>query len=146
MEPKKYQDYVKKNSKKSPIFKDCCFAFIIGGIICTIAQLFYELISYYFNLDHKVINEIVMVVMVFLGALFTAIGWYNRIAKYGGAGTIVPITGFANAVVSAAMDFKSEGLIVGLGSKIFNVAGPVIVYGVITSIAIGIIYKLFGLV
>ena len=137
--PKEYDKIVKKNSPKSKLFTNCIKAFLIGGAICTLGQ---GLFSLYMSLglDEKMSKTLVSVSLIFLGVLLTAIGVYDKIAKHGGAGTLVPITGFANAVSSPAIEFKSEGYIAGLGAKLFIIAGPVIVYGVSASIIYGVIY------
>ncbi len=137
--PKEYDKIVQKNSPKSKIFKNCLKAFLIGGTICTIGQGLFALYQS-FGLDEKMSKTLVSVSLIFLGILFTALGLYDKIAKHGGAGTLVPITGFANAVSSPAIEFKSEGYIAGLGAKLFIIAGPVIVYGVSASIIYGVIY------
>ena len=137
--PKEYDKIVQKNSPKSKIFKNCLKAFLIGGTICTIGQGLFALYQS-FGLDEKMSKTLVSVSLIFLGILFTALGLYDKIAKHGGAGTLVPITGFAHAVSSPAIEFKSEGYIAGLGAKLFIIAGPVIVYGVSASIVYGVIY------
>ena len=137
--PKEYDKIVQKNSPKSKIVKNCLKAFFIGGTICTIGQGLFALYQS-FGLDEKMSKTLVSVSLIFLGILFTAIGVYDKIARHGGAGTLVPITGFANAVSSPAIEFKSEGYIAGLGAKLFIIAGPVIVYGVSASIVYGVIY------
>jgi len=140
--PKEYNDYIEKKSPKSKIFKDTAFAFVIGGFICVIAQI---IIGYMASrgASELTIASAVPIIMIGLGAFLTGIGVYEKIAKFAGAGTIIPITGFANAIVSPAMEFKSEGLVLGLGAKMFVIAGPVIVYGTITSVIVGILFFLF---
>ena len=139
MKQKEYQNLTDKVSKNSNFLKDCIFAFIIGGGICLIGQL---LLNLYLMLGayEKDAYTLVSVSLVLLSALLTGFGVYDRIAKIGGAGTLVPITGFANAVVSPAMEFKAEGLVLGLAPKMFIIAGPVIVYGTIASAVVGAIY------
>ena len=139
MKQKEYQNLTDKVSKNSNFLKDCIFAFIIGGGICVIGQL---LLNLYLMLGayEKDAYTLVSVSLVLLSALLTGFGVYDRIARIGGAGTLVPITGFANAVVSPAMEFKAEGLILGLAPKMFIIAGPVIVYGTIASAVVGAIY------
>ena len=137
--PKEYDKIVQKNSPKSKIFKNCLKAFLIGGTICTIGQGLFALYQS-FGLDEKMSKTLVSVSLIFLGILFTALGLYDKIAKHGGAGTLVPITGFANSVASPAIEFKSEGFILGVGAKMFSIAGPVIVYGTVASVIYGIIY------
>ncbi len=137
--PKEYDKIVKKNSPKSKLFTNCIKAFLIGGSICTLGQILFNLYMS-LGLDEKMSKTLVSVSLIFLGILLTAVGVYDKIAKHGGAGTLVPITGFANAVASPAIEFKSEGYIAGLGAKLFIIAGPVIVYGVSASIIYGVIY------
>ncbi len=143
--PKNYEKMYKSASEKSPIMKDCFFAFIFGGLICTIGQAFFDLYSEVFKLSIKDAQMWSSVTLVILGSFLTSINLYDNIAKYAGAGTIVPITGFANSIVSPAMEFKAEGQILGTGAKMFTIAGPVIVYGVISSIFFGLIVWTFKL-
>ena len=136
---KEYNTLVSKISKPSPKLKDFIFAFVIGGIICVIGQLLMEI---YASLGIKA-NQISMLVpstLVFLAAMLTAFKLFDNIAKRAGAGTLVPITGFANAVASPAIEFKSEGWVLGLGANMFRIAGPVIVYGTVASVVYGVIY------
>ena len=137
-----YLNYVNKKSPNSPILKDVIFAFLIGGSICTIGQFFSDIYQTVFGLDSEAVKTAVPVTMIFLGSLLTGLNVYNKIAKHAGAGTIVPITGFANAITSPAMEFKREGLVLGLSAKMFIVAGPVLVYGISSSIILGILYYL----
>lgn len=143
---KEYNKIVTKNSPKSKLFVNCIKAFLIGGAICTIGQGFTDLYAM-LGAAEKDSKTLCSVTLIFIGILLTAIGVYDKIAKHGGAGTLVPITGFANAVSSPAIEFKSEGYIAGLGAKLFIIAGPVIVYGVSASIIYGFvlwILSLFG--
>lgn len=134
-----YGEMVKKASPGSKAFKDIPLAFLIGGLICIIGQ---GLTDFYANMgfDERTSALWCTVTLVFLSALFTGLGLYGKLAKHGGAGTLVPVTGFANAVASPAVEFKSEGLVLGLGAKIFIIAGPVILYGAAASVIYGIIY------
>lgn len=134
-----YSEMVKQASPNSPVFSDCIKAFVSGGIICTIGQL---LLNFYTGMDiaEKDAALWVSITLVGLSALLTALGLYEKLGKYCGAGTIVPITGFANSVVSPAIEFKKEGMIFGMAAKMFIVAGPVIVYGTLTSMLVGFIY------
>lgn len=144
--PKEYNKIVTKNSPKSKLFVNCIKAFLIGGAICTIGQGFTDLYAM-LGAAEKDSKTLCSVTLIFIGILLTAIGVYDKIAKHGGAGTLVPITGFANAVSSPAIEFKLEGYIAGLGAKLFIIAGPVIVYGVSASIIYGFvlwILSLFG--
>ena len=139
---KKFEVLSEQEKPKPKIIKDCICAFVIGGIICDVGQLImYILEGYDFSKDE--VSSITSIIMVFLGALLTGIGVYDKIAEFGGAGTVVPITGFANAIVSPAIEFKKEGFVFGVASKMFTIAGPVLVYGIGTSVIIGVIYSLF---
>ena len=145
MKKNEYKNYVDKMTPNSPIVKDVIFAFLIGGTICTIGQVFFYI---YENLgfEKDSVSMLTSSTMVFLGALFTGFGLYDNLAKYAGAGTIVPITGFANAVASPAIEFKSEGYVLGLAVKMFSVAGPVRVYGIASGFVAGIIYYIISLI
>ena len=134
-----YQKYADRTAKKSPIFLDCIKAFVVGGLICAFAEWlkgFYIKIS----VEEETAKVLVPVTLIFLAALFTGLGVFDKLAKHAGAGTLVPITGFANAVVSPALDTKAEGWVLGVGTKIFTIAGPVIAYGTVASVVYGIIY------
>lgn len=144
MSEKEYGEYVKKKTKNSPILKDCVFAFLFGGGICTIGQLIF---NFYESLDlpEKTVTAATSVTLVFLGALLTGLDIYPKLAKYAGAGTVVPITGFSNAVTAPALEAKAEGYVLGVGAKIFTIAGPVILFGTLASVICGIIYYVMTL-
>ena len=144
MTPREYQQYVQQMAKKSPIIKDTLLAFVIGGAICVLGQLIQNGWAAA-GLGKQAAGTATSCSLVFLSALLTGLNLYNKIARYGGAGTLVPITGFANAVVSPAIDFKSEGFITGMAAKMFLVAGPVSVFGTIASVLYGIAIMLFDL-
>lgn len=131
-----YKKMIKERSTPSPIFKNCLYAFLSGGFLCFAAQWLFFLYSY-LGLSQKASGTWVTVSVILLGALLTATGIFDRIARLTGAGTLLPVTGFSNAVVSPAMDAKSEGFIMGVGTKIFSVCGPVIVYGTLASVLYG---------
>lgn len=136
---KQYDEMVKKASPNSPIVLDCIKAFLIGGAICCFGQfLFYIFRKSGMSLDES--RSLVSIALIIITAILTGIGVFDKIAKHAGAGTIVPITGFANSVVSPAMEFKSEGFIMGTGASIFKVAGPVILYGTTAASLYGLIY------
>lgn len=136
---KQYDEMVKKASPNSPIVLDCIKAFLIGGAICCFGQLlFYVFRKSGMSLDES--RSLVSIALIIITAILTGIGVFDKIAKHAGAGTIVPITGFANSVVSPAMEFKSEGFIMGTGASIFKVAGPVILYGTTAASLYGLIY------
>ncbi|MBE5744291.1 MAG: stage V sporulation protein AC [Clostridiales bacterium] len=141
----KYLEYVSSISPKTNEIKTLFRAFLVGGIICSIGQGIRYLFSLVFGLEGEVLAGATSMVMIFLGSFLTGLGVYDRIGKFAGAGSIVPITGFANSVVSPAMEFKSEGFIYGLSAKMFTVAGPIIVFGVSGSVIVGIIYFIIGL-
>lgn len=144
MSQKDYQQYVKDREQKSPLLKDCVLAFIIGGGICVVGQ---AIMTGYFSLgmDKTDASTATSVTLVFISAVLTGLNLYNKLGRYGGAGTLVPITGFANAVVSPAIDFKSEGFITGMAAKMFTVAGPVIVFGVSASALYGVVLLLMDM-
>ena len=139
MTEKEYAQLVKRMSPKSPIFRDCFNAFWIGGLICTVGQVFLNLYTG-LGLEKDLAGTAASMTMVALSALLTGLSLYDNIAKYAGAGTLVPITGFANAVAAPAVEFKTEGFILGTAAKMFTIAGPVIVYGVSASVVYGFIY------
>ena len=138
MSPKEYQEYVKQKSKKSPIVKDTVLAFLIGGAICVIGQLIRNGWTAY-GLAAEDAATATSISLVFLSVLLTALNLYNKLGRYGGAGTLVPITGFANAVSSPAIDFRAEGIVTGMAAKMFLVAGPVIVFGTTASVVYGVV-------
>lgn len=138
---KEYQQYVEKKAPKSRLLRNMLRAFVVGGLICIIGQL----ISNFFKargIGQEETSSLTAIIMVFLGAFFTGLNVYDDLGKFAGAGSIVPITGFANSIVSPAMEFKSEGYIMGVGARMFVIAGPVLVYGISTSVLVGIIYYL----
>ncbi len=134
-----YQKKVKETAKKSPILKNCLNAFWSGGAICVIGQGLFDLYSNITSYEKDDVSTLVTVTVIFIAALLTGIGVFDNIAKVAGAGTLVPVTGFANSVVSPAIDTKAEGFILGVGAKIFTVAGPVILYGVLSGAVYGVI-------
>ena len=139
MTPKEYSKLIKSLEPKSPLLKDCIFAFLIGGAICAIGQLIMNGYAA-MGLNKTDAGTATSMTMVALSALLTGFSLYDNIAKYGGAGTLVPITGFANAIAAPAIEYKTEGFILGVGAKMFTIAGPVIVYGVSASVIYGLIY------
>lgn len=141
---KEYDKMAKRASPNSPVFLNCLKAFLIGGTIC----LFGQVLNYLFTragFNEEYIKALTPSVIIILTAILTGIGIFDKIAKHAGAGTIVPITGFANSVVSPALEFKAEGIVLGTGAKIFTVAGPVIAYGTAAAVIYGIIAYIFGL-
>lgn len=139
MNKKDYTSYVEAKAKKSTIIKDCILAFIVGGLFCIIGQVITDIASN-MGADKKTASAICSISLIFLGALLTALKWYQIIGKKAGAGSIVPITGFSNSIVSPAIEYKSEGFVLGIGSNMFKIAGPVLVYGIGSSVILGFIY------
>ena len=141
MSKKEYNAYVQRLAPKSPIWKDLLNAFWTGGLICVLGQLIQNGWAAA-GLDKDAAGSATAISLIFLSAVLTALSVYNCIAKFAGAGTLVPITGFANSVVSPAMEYRSEGLVTGMAAKMFTIAGPVIVYGTVSSVLYGVIYWL----
>ena len=139
---KEYQKYVNKKSPNSPIIKNCFNAFWVGGLICSIGQIILNICKSR-GLSQEISSTIVSIILIGLSALLTSLNIFNRIGKFAGAGSLIPITGFANSIVSPAIEYKSEGYIMGVGGKMFTVAGPVLVFGISTSVIIGIIASFF---
>lgn len=140
---KDYQEYVEQKSPNSPIIKNCFNAFWVGGLICSIGQLIFNYCKFR-GMDVQMSNTIVSIILIGISAFLTGLNLFNRIGKFAGAGSLVPITGFANSIVSPAMEYKSEGYVMGVGGKMFTVAGPVLVFGISASIVVGIIYLIFN--
>ena len=139
MTEKEYAKLVERMMPRSPVWKDCLGAFIIGGLICTIGQAFIQFYGW-LGLSKDDASTTASITLVALSALLTGLSLYDNIAKFAGAGTLVPITGFANAIAAPAVEFKTEGFVLGVGAKMFTIAGPVIVYGVSASVVYGFIY------
>ncbi len=139
---KEYNEYVKNKIPKPNYIKNCFWAFMVGGAICTFAQLILNFLKNQ-GLDKTDSGTVTTIIMVFLGAFLTGLGVYDKLGKKAGAGSIVPITGFANSIVSPAMEFKTEGYVLGVAAKMFSVAGPVLVYGFGSSVIIGLLYYVF---
>lgn len=137
-----YAKYVDQKTPNSPILKNCFNAFWVGGLICSIGQIILDICKNN-GMDIEMSGTIVSIILIGISALLTGINVFNRIGKFAGAGSLVPITGFANSIVSPAMEYKSEGYVMGVGGKMFTVAGPVLVYGISTSIIVGILYFIF---
>ncbi len=133
-----YNEFVKQKSPNSPIWKDCFNAFWVGGLICTIGQFIMDYCMYR-GMDNTSASTVTSIVLILIAVILSGLNWFNRIGKFAGAGSLVPITGFANSIVSPAIEYKSEGYVMGVGGKMFTVAGPVLVYGISSSVIIGII-------
>lgn len=136
---KEYGQMSKKASPRSPVLKDCLKAFLIGGLICAIGEVIFQLVGMG-GLGEKEARTVASISLIFLAVVLTGLQVFDNIAKHAGAGTLVPITGFANAVVAPAIEFKAEGFVLGVGAKIFTIAGPVILYGTAASVVYGVIY------
>lgn len=140
---KSYAELVKKVSPNSPILKNCILAFLSGGAICTLGEVVFQILQRK-GFTEDTASLLVSGFLIFLSAILTAFGIYGKLGKHCGAGTEVPITGFANSVVSPAIEYKNAGLVLGMAAKMFVIAGPVIVYGVLTSIVVGVVYYFLG--
>lgn len=140
-----YRNMVNDRMPKSKTLLNCVYAFLIGGAICCIGQLVGDAGTLCLSLDEKQRVAFTSIVMIFLGALFTGVGLYDKLGSFAGAGSVVPITGFANSIVAPAMEHKREGLVLGVAANMFTIAGPVLVYGIVSGMIIGIIYWIFGL-
>ena len=140
MSKETYKKYADAHAPRSPIAKNCRNAFLIGGLICTLGQGFMDIYHLALGFSSEDAGLLASVTLVFISIILTAFGIFDEIAKVAGAGTLVPITGFANAVVSPAIDSKCEGLVLGVGAKIFTVAGPVLLYGILSGAIYGVIY------
>ena len=134
-----YPEYVAKKTKGSPLLADCIKASLFGGAICAAGECVRGLLLY-FGVSAEDTRIWLPVIMIFLGAALTGCGIYDRLARHGGAGTSIPITGFSNSITSAAMEFKQEGFVLGVGANMFKIAGPVIVYGTVASVIYGVVY------
>ena len=139
IDKKAYKKYADAHAPSSPIFKNCIWAFCVGGGICAIGQLLFHLFAY-FGIKPDICYALVSITIIVITAILTGLGLFDKVAKRAGAGTLVPVSGFANAVVSPAIEFKSEGIVLGLCAKLFSIAGPVIVFGITASVIYGVIY------
>ena len=146
MEPintnQQYSDYVDKKTPNSPILKNCFNAFWVGGLICTIGQFIFNICKAR-GFDQATSGTIVSIILIGISAFLTGLNIFNKIGKFAGAGSLVPITGFANSIVAPAIEYKSEGYVMGVGAKMFTVAGPVLVFGISSAVLVGLIAKLF---
>jgi stage V sporulation protein AC len=145
MDKKQYKRYAASHAKRSPILKNCVRAFIVGGGICLFSEGLFSLFTLYFKLEEEVARTLCSVSLIFIAVLLTGLGVFDKIAKFAGAGTLVPITGFANSVASPAIDSRAEGYVLGVGAKIFTVCGPVLLYGTLAGAIYGVIYWICSL-
>lgn len=142
LNPKEYARMVSRATPHSPVVRDCLWAFFVGGSICLLGEALRQVFLIWY--DASLAGTLTSIALIFLSAVCTALGWYQKLATRAGAGTLVPITGFANSVVSPAIEFKAEGWVTGVGAKIFSIAGPVIAYGTAASAVWGLLYWLLG--
>ena len=146
MEPintnQQYSDYVDKKTPNSPILKNCFNAFWVGGLICTIGQFIFDYCKFK-GLSETACSTTVSIILIGISAILTSLNIFNKLGKFAGAGSLVPITGFANSIVAPAIEYKSEGYVMGVGAKMFTVAGPVLVFGISSAVLVGLIAKLF---
>lgn len=146
MEPintnQQYSNYVDKKTPNSPILKNCFNAFWVGGLICTIGQFIFDYCKFK-GLSETACSTTVSIILIGISAILTSLNIFNKIGKFAGAGSLVPITGFANSIVAPAIEYKSEGYVMGVGAKMFTVAGPVLVFGISSAVLVGLIAKLF---
>lgn len=141
---KAYQEEVARRAPKSPAALQCIKAFLVGGLICVLGQGFKDLATLLLHLSEQDASTVSSMALIFLTALLTGLGVFDRIALFAGAGTVVPITGFANAIVAPAMEYRPEGFVLGVGAKLFTIAGPVLVYGIASSVLVGLVSLLFS--
>ena len=141
----KFDEISERETPKSNMLNHCVWAFVVGGLICVIGQIFYNIFKN-MGIPKEDLQSYVSIVMIFIGAFLTGIGIYDKIGEFAGAGSVVPITGFSNSIVSPAMEFKKEGYVFGIGAKMFTVAGPVLVYGIGSSVIVGLIYYLIKII
>ena len=143
-EQEKYQSLQDKEEKKRPVLKNCLKAFLVGGIICTIGQAITYLYIYFFNFTEQTAGSPTVATMIFIAMILTGFGWYKKLGQFGGAGSAVPVTGFGNAIVSAAIEHRAEGLVLGVGGNMFKLAGSVIVFGVFSAFVVALIKTLIS--
>ncbi|TFE23476.1 stage V sporulation protein AC [Cohnella luojiensis] len=139
-----YKELAKKREPKRPVFKNCIRAFIAGGAICLLGQAIQEMFVHWGGFDEKKAGNPTVAVLIIISVILTSLGVYDKIAQWAGAGSAVPVTGFANSMASAAIEHRSEGLVLGVGGKMFKLAGPVIVFGVVAAFIVGILHLLFN--
>lgn len=144
LEQKKYQERAKGLAPKTPVVLNCIKAFLIGGLICVLGQLLQKFYSTFFDFTEKTASNPTVATLIFLSVLLTGLGVYDRIGQFAGAGSAVPVTGFANSIASAAIEHRSEGYVLGVGGNMFKLAGSVIVFGVVAAFVVGIIRTIFG--
>ncbi|SDC68206.1 stage V sporulation protein AC [Paenibacillus sp. UNCCL117] len=140
-----YQEFAKQREPARPVFRNCLRAFLVGGVICIIGQLIKEGFMHWFDFDKKTAGDPTVAVLIFISVLLTSFGVYDKLAQWAGAGSAVPVTGFANSVCSAALEHKSEGYVLGVGGNMFKLAGSVIVFGVVAAFIVGMVHWMLGI-
>lgn len=146
VEKQQYQMWVEEVSPQTNLWIGCIKAFVVGGLICVLGQCIHNYVLSLAGVTEKVASAWTSISLVFLGAFITGIGWYDNLGHFAGAGSIIPITGFANGIVASAIEYKKEGFILGLGAKMFSIAGPVLVYGTLASSLVGLVYWILDLI
>lgn len=146
VEKQEYQMWVEQISPQTNLWVGCFKAFLVGGLICVLGQCIHDYVLSLAGMTEKTAATWTSISLVFLGAFVTGIGWYDNLGHFAGAGSIIPITGFSNGIVSSAIEYKKEGFILGLGAKMFSIAGPVLVYGTLASSLVGLVYWVFDLI
>lgn len=142
---KEYQQLAKRIEPKRPVFTNCIKAFFVGGTICIIGQALQEMFMHYFHFDQSKAGDPTVACLIFISVVLTSFGIYDKFAQWAGAGSAVPVTGFANSLASAAIEHRSEGLVLGVGGNMFKLAGSVIIFGTVSAFVIGIVYLILGL-
>ncbi len=140
-----YDNLISQKAQKSPILKNILLAFLVGGLICVLGQFINNKLMG-FGIDKESASAFTSIILIFIGAFLTSVNLYSRIGKFAGAGSTIPITGFSNSVVAPAIEFKSEGYVLGIGANMFKIAGPVLVYGITSTVILGFVYYLFHFV
>jgi len=144
MTQQEYQQLAKRIEPKRPVLKNCLRAFLVGGIICVIGQVLMEMFIHWFGFTEKTAGNPTVAVLIFISVVLTSFGVYDKISQWAGAGSAVPVTGFANSLCSAAIEHRAEGVVLGIGGNMFKLAGSVIVFGIVTAFLVGILHLLFG--
>lgn len=145
MSPKEYKQFAKTKEPPRSILANCIKAFLIGGAICMVGQAIQEMFMYFFGMDRETASNPTVAVLILISVILTSLGVYDKLAQFAGAGSAVPVTGFANSMCSAALEHRSEGLVLGVGANMFKLAGSVVVFGTVAAFFVGIVYMIFGL-
>ncbi|NLZ25150.1 MAG: SpoVA/SpoVAEb family sporulation membrane protein [Clostridiales bacterium] len=144
MEKERYLEYVKQTSPKTSMVRSLFLSFVVGGLICCIGQFIADMIKLAVpNISKEMLSSATSIILIFLGSFFTGVGLYDKLGYYAGGGSIIPITGFANSIVSPAMEYNREGVVFGVCAKMFTIAGPIIVFGIVASVIVGLVGMFF---